>query len=59
MTFAVRDYRDYALELCLDREYDIEDMLRAALCYMSQDDVADMLACNGYPDITEGCHPNA
>jgi hypothetical protein len=53
------DYRDYALELCLDRGWDIEDMLRAALCYMSQDDVADMLACNGYPDITEGRHPNA
>ena len=53
------DYRDYALELCLDRGYDLEDMLRAALTYMSQDDVADMLTCNDYPEPSEGRHPNA
>ena len=43
------DYRDYAIELVEDNGFSAQDMLVAALKYMSQDDVEDMLRCNEYP----------
>jgi hypothetical protein len=44
------DYRDYAIELVEDNGFDAKQMLIAALKYMSNDDVQDMLHCNEYPD---------
>ena len=43
------DYRDFAIELTEDMGYSAEQMLVAALKYMSQDDVKDMLEANEYP----------
>ena len=43
------NYRDYAMELVEDNGFDAKDMLVAALKYMSNDDVEDMLHCNEYP----------
>jgi len=51
------DIRDFALELIQDRDYDAEDMLIAALKYMSTDEIIDMLETNGYPLPEEGRHP--
>jgi len=42
----MKDYRDLAIELVEDQGYSAEDMLVAALKYMSQSDVRDMLAAN-------------
>lgn len=47
------DYRDFAMELVQDMGYSAEDMLTAALKYMSQDDVEDMLRVNEYPTPAE------
>ena len=47
------DYRDFAIELVEDMGYSAHDMLTAALKYMSQSDVEDMLDCNGYPTPCE------
>jgi len=44
------DYRDYAIELVEDNGFDAKAMLIAALKYMSNDDVEDMLWINEYPD---------
>ena len=44
------DYRDYAIELVEDNGFDVQQMLVAALKYMSQEDVKDMLWNNEYPD---------
>jgi len=44
------DYRDYAIELVEDNGFDAQAMLVAALKYMSQDDVKDMLEANEYPN---------
>jgi len=44
------DYRDYAMELVEDNGFDAKDMLVAALKYMSNDDVKDMLYANEYPN---------
>ena len=41
-----RDSRDEALELVENGIISAEDLLTAALKYMSTDDVADMLDCN-------------
>ena len=53
------DYRDYAIELVEDNGFDAQQMLVAALKYMSQEDVEDMLAANEYPnrfeDYTDEC----
>ena len=43
------DYRDFAKELVDEMGFSANDMLTACLKYMSQDDVQDMLECNGYP----------
>jgi len=51
------DIRDFALELIQDRDYDAEDMLIAALKYMSTDEIIDMLETNDYPLPEEGRHP--
>jgi len=40
------DYRDYAIEMVEDGIVDPMMMLTAALKYMSQDDVRDMLTAN-------------
>ena len=42
----MKDYRDLANELVEDQGYSAEDMLVAALKYMSNGDVRDMLAAN-------------
>jgi len=47
------DYRDFAIELVEDMGYSAEDMLTAALKYMSQDDVREMLRVNEYPMSAE------
>jgi len=47
------DYRDYAMELVEDNGFDAKDMLIAALKYMSQDDVREMLYANEYPNRFE------
>ena len=47
------DYRDFALELVEDMDYDPKYMLIACLKYMSQDDVKDMLWVNEYPQPCE------
>jgi len=47
------DYRDFAIELVEDMGYSAEDMLTAALKYMSQSDVEDMLRVNEYPQPCE------
>ena len=44
------DFRDYAMELVEDNGFDAKDMLVAALKYMSNDDVQDMLYANEYPN---------
>lgn len=53
------DYRDYAIELVEDNGFDAQQMLVAALKYMSKQDVKDMLAANEYPnrfeDYTDEC----
>ena len=43
------DYRDFAIELVEELNADPKDMLIAALKYMSNDDVRDMLEANEYP----------
>ena len=43
------DFRDYAVELVEDMGYDAKDMLIAALKFMSNDDVEEMLEANEYP----------
>jgi len=40
------DYRDLAMEIVYSEGYPAEGMLVAALKYMSQEDVRDMLALN-------------
>jgi len=47
------DYRDYAIELVEDNGFDAKDMLIAALKFMSQADVQDMLYANEYPNRFE------
>jgi hypothetical protein len=47
------DYRDFAIELVEDMGFSAQDMLTAALKYMSQDDVEDMLRINEYPQPAE------
>ena len=47
------DYRDYAIELVEDNGFDAKEMLIAALKYMSQADVEDMLYINEYPNRFE------
>jgi len=51
--FNMIDYRDYAIELVEDNGFDANQMLVAALKYMSNNDVKDMLRCNEYPDRFE------
>jgi hypothetical protein len=48
--FNMIDYRDYAIELVEDNGFDAQQMLVAALKYMSQDEVKDMLETNEYPN---------
>lgn len=48
--FNMIDYRDYAIELVEDNGFDAQAMLVAALKFMSQDDVKEMLHANEYPD---------
>ena len=43
------DYRNHAIELVEEMGADPMDMLIAALKYMSNDDVRDMLETNEYP----------
>jgi len=43
------DYRNHAIELVEELNADPMDMLIAALKYMSNDDVRDMLETNEYP----------
>jgi hypothetical protein len=43
------DYRDFAIELTEEMGFSTEQMLVAALKYMSQDDVMGMLEANEYP----------
>jgi len=43
------DYRDFAIELTEDMGFSTEQMLVAALKWMSQDDVKGMLEANEYP----------
>ena len=43
------DYRNHAIELVEELNADPMDMLIAALKYMSNDDVRDMLEANEYP----------
>ena len=43
------DYRDFAIELTEEMGFSTEQMLVAALKYMSQDDVKGMLEANEYP----------
>jgi len=45
--FTRTDSRDRALELVEEGFISAEDLLTAALKYMSTDDVEDMLDCNG------------
>ena len=47
------DYRDYAIELVEDNGFDAQQMLVAALKFMSQDDVKEMLYANEYPNRFE------
>jgi len=47
------DYRDYAIELVEDNGFDAKQMLIAALKYMSNDDVQDVLYANEYPNRFE------
>jgi hypothetical protein len=47
------DYRDFAIELVEDMDYDPKQMLIACLKYMSNDDVEDMLWVNEYPTPAE------
>ena len=47
------DYRDFAIELVEEMGADPKAMLIAALKYMSQADVEDMLHCNEYPTPCE------
>ena len=47
------DYRDFAIELVEEMDYDPKQMLIAALKYMSQADVQDMLWINDYPQPAE------
>ena len=47
------DYRDFAIELVEEMGVDPKDMLVAALKYMSQSDVEDMLRVNEYPTPCE------
>ena len=53
------DYRDYAIELVEDNGFDAQQMLVAALKYMSKQEVKDMLADNEYQkrleDYKEEC----
>ena len=42
------DFRDSAVELVEDGMVEPMDMLKACLCYMSQDDVRDMLEANEF-----------
>jgi len=42
----MKDYRELAFEIVYDQGYPAEGMLVAALKYMSNDDVRDMLAAN-------------
>jgi len=42
----MKDYRDLAMEIVYSEGYPAEGMLVAALKYMSNDDVRDMLAAN-------------
>ena len=44
------DFRDYAIELVEDNGFDAKDMLIAALKFMSQADVEEMLYANEYPN---------
>ena len=44
------DYRDYAIELVEDNGFDAKKMLIAALKFMSQADVEEMLYANEYPN---------
>lgn len=43
--------RSRAMELVDDGIVDVEEMLLAALKYMSEDEVADMLAINQYDEL--------
>ena len=43
------DYRDFAIELTEDMGFSTEQMLVAALKWMSLDDVKGMLEANEYP----------
>ena len=43
------DYRDFAIELTEEMNFSTEQMLVAALKWMSQDDVKGMLEANEYP----------
>ena len=43
------DYRDFAIELTEEMGFSTEDMLVAALKWMSLDDVKGMLEANEYP----------
>jgi hypothetical protein len=43
------DYRDFAIELTEEMGFCSEQMLVAALKWMSQDDVKGMLEANEYP----------
>jgi len=52
------DYRDFAIELVEEMGYNPKDMLIAALKYMSNDDVEDMLHCNEYPTPAEDDEPD-
>jgi len=47
------DYRDFAIELTEEMNFSTEQMLVAALKWMSQDDVKGMLEANEYPMSSE------
>jgi hypothetical protein len=47
------DFRDYAIELVEDNGFDAKEMLIAALKFMSQADVEEMLYANEYPNRFE------
>ena len=50
------DFRDSAIELVEDGMVEPMDMLKACLCYMSQDDVRDMLEANEHDALIAFFH---
>lgn len=48
----MQDFRDSAVELVEDGMVEPMDMLKACLCYMTQDEVRDMLEANEHIAIS-------